>query len=104
MTTTVKLAPGQTAAVSSTISVASGDIKVISIYAGTDVPIPAGVDMKLQRQNAVGNWQDVYAPELGHVVLQPTLLNVVVSGIGEYRVVRPNISVYGVNVGVSEDS
>jgi hypothetical protein len=101
--TTVRLAPGQTAQASTSIIVGSGETKIISIYAGTNVPIPSGVGLHLQRKNAAGNWQEVYAPEFGHVVFNATLLNVSISSVGEYRVLRYDISAYGVDVGVSED-
>ena len=59
--------------------------------------------MKLQRKNIANNWQDVYAPEIGKVVFTANMLNIIISGIGTYRVVREDISAYGVNVGVYED-
>ena len=102
--TVIRLDPGQNEAESDTISVADGETKVISIFTDTDgVAVPSGVDMKLQRKNAADFWQDVYAPALGHVVFTSMLLNVVVTAVGDYRVVRPNITAQGVNVGVSED-
>lgn len=100
---TVRLTPAQTATVSNTITVGSGETKVISIYTDSGVDVPTGVDMKLQRKSASNNWHDVYAPDFGKCVFTNRLMNVVVSAIGDYRVVREDITTYGVNVGVAED-
>lgn len=101
--TTVKLAPAKAAGHSTTTTVGSSETKVLSIYTDSGVPVPIGVDMKLQRKTAADFWQDVYAPDFGKVVFTANLLNVSISSIGDYRVLREDITTYGVNVGVSED-
>jgi hypothetical protein len=93
MATTVILAAGQTAANSTTVTVASGGSATLSIYASAGA-IPQNIGLP------------VYKIEPGPVDSLVTSLTrrdnkVQVTGPGDYYVKREDITAYGTNVGVS---
>lgn len=97
-------APGQTEENSSDIVVDEGATKLLSIYTDEDgVDVPYGVVIKLQKQNVLGFWRDVYSPDFGRVAMRHDLFDLVITSPGTYRLCRPDISAFGVNVGISED-
>lgn len=92
MAQTTPLAAGQAAATSSDIVVAAGASVTIGLF--TDHPsgaVPGRFEYWLMADTPA---QDRRVVDLGKVAPQ------VISGPGTYRVIRPDISANGVNVGV----
>lgn len=96
---TVVLSPGQSAANSSDITVADDPV-VVMAYTDTDVQIPNGILLDLQRKTNINTWVDVYTLEYDKIVFKHHLNLIVLTYAGTYRVTRPNITTYGTNVGV----
>lgn len=88
------LASAQTAATSTDVVVAAGSQVTIGIFATG--AIPAGVQVSV----AV----DTPGDDANATVLNNTRPNTVISGPGTFRAYRPDISAYGVNVGVFTES
>jgi len=84
------LASAQTAATSTDIVVAAGSVATIGIFATG--AIPAGVQVSVR--------VDTPGDDASAGVLNNITPNVVLSGPGTFRAVRPDISSYGVPVGV----
>lgn len=84
------LASAQTAATSSDITVASGTTITFGLFAAAAIPLPVQCVI---RQDSPG--KDMVAGKLNAVNPTATL-----TGPGTFRVYRPNITAYGVNVGV----
>lgn len=84
------LASAQTAAVSSDITVASGTTITFGLFSSAAIPLPVQCVI---RQDSPG--KDMLAGKLTAVSPVHTL-----TGPGTFRVYRPDISAYGVNVGV----
>lgn len=85
------LAAAQTAATSSTVTVASGNVISLGIFA--DSLIPPNVVLYV-KQDTPGTSNNVIA-KLSH-----NFRAITISSPGVYTVTRPNISSGGVNVGV----
>lgn len=84
------LAAAQTAATSSDVTVAAGSVLTVGIFATGD--IPTGVE--------IGVYIDTPGSDLIADVLNFVRPAKVISGPGTFRVVRPNITNYGKDVGV----
>lgn len=96
------LAPEQTPANSSPITVTDTTPKLITIYTDSGVEIPYGVTLVLERLTVAGNYEDVSTAQYGRITLSKDNKSIVINGIGTYRVARPDITAFGVNVGVQE--
>lgn len=102
---TVVLAPGQTAANSSNIVVTSSESQVVAIYTDTDgVTVPPHVTMVVERQTAAGFFEPTSTAGVGTLLLSSASNVIHIVLPGTYRVRRPDISEFGVNVGVSADA
>ncbi|WOS40688.1 hypothetical protein [Xanthomonas rydalmerensis] len=95
MAQTVILAAGQSAASSSTITVASGGVASLSIHAPAGQPIPKNISLPVIM---VIDGTDTAVASLNYI--NP----VVPVGVpGVFRVDRPNITAYGTNITVVAD-
>lgn len=84
------LASAQTAAVSSDITIASGATITLGLFSAAAIPAPVQLVI---RQDSPG--KDMLVGKLSAANPTATL-----TGPGTFRVFRPNIATYGVNVGV----
>lgn len=84
------LASAQTSATSTDVVVAAGDSVTIGLFATGS--IPAGVQVSVR--------VDTPGDDANATVLNNITPNAVISGPGTFRAVRPDITAYGVNVGV----
>ena len=94
MAQTTILAAGQSAATSTDVTVAAGSNATVGIFATGE--IPAGVQISVRI--------DTPGDDAPVAVLNNITPNHVLSGPGVFRVYRPDISSYGVNVGVHSDA
>lgn len=94
------LAPGMTPAVSNEIEVAPGENVVVSIYTDTGEPIPYAISLYLQRKDVLDNFNDLSTLDYGFAALKRDSNMFVITTEGTYRVRRPDILAFGVNVGV----
>lgn len=94
------LAPGQTESYSSEITIGADQEVTIQIYSDNGGGIPYGPTFRLQRKTILNNFEDVATIDMGRVVLKSDLTVLVLSASGTYRVYRPDISAFGVNIGV----
>lgn len=96
------LQPSTIEGASANIIVTEGNSKLISLYTDTGDDIPYGVVLKLQRLTVAGYFENVSTTLHGPVLLKKDNKTVIINGVGTYRVYRPDISEFGVNVGVQE--
>lgn len=96
------LAPAQTPANSSPIVVTENSSKLITIYTDNGTELPYGVTLVLERLTVAGNYEDVSTAQYGRIVLTKDNKSILINGVGTYRVARPDITAFGVNVGVQE--
>lgn len=94
--------PGMTAEVSSTVAVEDGSSKLITLYTVDGTEIPYGIIFALERQTINGFFETVSISGVGRVILSKDSKSVLLTGIGVYRVKRPDISAFEMAVGVQE--
>ncbi len=94
------LSPAQTAADSSTFTVADGDSLLVSIYTDDGLDMPSGAVLSLKRADINGNFINVATAGFGRITFTWGCQQILITSPGTYKVVRPDISVWGVNVGV----
>lgn len=99
----VVLAPGTAEATSVDITVNSGSPVPVSLYTTTGGDIPSGVVCQLLRRTAAGNFMELSTVGIGAIVLTGQSRMLVISTPGVYRVRRPDIAEYVVQVGVETD-
>jgi hypothetical protein len=98
------LAPAQTPANSSVVTVVSGTPAYLALYTDTGVPVPDGVSLDVLRQTLEGSYLPFYIETLGRVTLNSAMTVIELAMPGSYMVKRPNITEFLVNVGVEQDS
>lgn len=98
------MAPGQTAATSTSVTVVSGTPAYLALYTDVGSPVPDGVSFDVLRQTEAGFFVLFYLPVLGRVTLNSEMTVLTLTIPGTYQVVRPNITEFLVNVGVEQDS
>jgi hypothetical protein len=96
------LAPAQFPGPSSEIVVGNDEQVIISIYTDIGGDVPHGPVLRLQREDINGNFMTVATPGYGKIFLSNGCQQVVITTPGTYRVLRPDITAWGVNVGVQE--
>lgn len=94
------LAPGQTPANSSNITVGDGDRIIVAIYITGGGDAPAGPVLRLQRQDINGNFMTVSTPGYGQIFLNRSCQQLIITTPGVYRVNRPDITNWNTNIGV----
>lgn len=94
------LTPGQTQADSSTFTVNDGDSVLVSIYTDTGENMPSGPVLSLKRADINGNFINVSTVGLGRITFTWGCQQLVITSPGTYMVSRPDISPWGVNIGV----
>lgn len=96
------LAPAQTAGPSAEIVVGDDEQVIIGIYTDTGGDIPSGPVLRLQREDINGNFMTVATPGYGRIFLSNGCQQIVITTPGTYRILRPDLTPWGVNVGVQE--
>lgn len=94
------LAAGLTAAYSDTITVADGGSVLVSIYTDTGVNMPSGPVLSLEREDINGNFINVATVGFGRITFTWGCQQLVIDSPGTYRISRPDITVWGIAVGV----
>lgn len=94
------LTPGLAAAESSEITVGNGDSVLVSIYTDDGENMPSGPVLSLKRADINGNFINVATPGFGRITFTWGCQQMVITSPGTYKVSRPDISVWGVNIGV----
>lgn len=96
------LSPGITQANSPNILIGDGEAVVVSIFTNSIIgDVPPGPVLRLQFRTITGGFQTVSTIQYGRVFLLNDCQQVVLSFPGTYRVARPDLSPWGVSVGVS---
>ena len=96
------LAPAQFAAPSAEIVVGDDEEVIIAIYSDVAGDIPSGPVLRLQRKDINNNFMTVATPGYGKIFLSNGCQQIVITTPGTYRILRPNITAWGVNVGVQQ--
>ena len=96
----IVLTPGVSAQASSDIVVSNSNGLPICIYTDDGSEIPYGVILYLQRRTPTGAYADVSTAGYGKIVLTQQCNVFAISIPGVYKVFRPDISEFGVNIGV----
>ncbi len=94
------LSPGQSAQDSATFTVADGASLLVSIYTDDGENMPSGAVLSLKRADINGNFINVATPGFGRITFTWGCQQMVITSPGTYKVTRPDISVWGTNVGV----
>lgn len=94
------LAPGQTAANSSEFSVGDTETVFIAVFTDTGVNVPYGPVLTLQRADINGNFITVATAGYGRISFNSGCQQLTINSPGTYRVARPDITPWEVNVGV----
>lgn len=97
---TVLIEPGLTSTSSQAIEVTDSGGALISLYTQDGEPVPYGVVFYLERLSVAENYQPVKTIEYGQITLKHDVNALLITAPGTYRVVRPDISSFGVPVGV----
>ena len=96
----IVLAPGVSEQASSDIVVTNSNGLPVSIFTDDGSEIPYGAILYLQRLTAAGVYVDVATAGYGKIVLNQQCNLFAISIPGTYKVLRPDISQFGVNIGV----
>lgn len=96
---TIILTPGQTANASDDIVVVSGTPVVITVYTSDGSGIPRGIQLDLQRKTSINTWVDIFTLEYAKIMFKYDMNTLVLNYAGTYRITRPDITSYGVNIG-----
>lgn len=96
----IVLSPGVSAQASLDIVVTNSNGLPISIYTEDGSEIPYGVILYLQRLTPTGTYADVSTAGYGKIVLNQQCNLFAISIPGTYKVYRPDISQFGVSIGV----
>lgn len=96
----ILIAPGVSEAISPDIVVTDTSGTPISIYTADGTSVPYGVVFDLERKNVAGTYQLVRTVEYGAIRLKHDMNMLLITTPGTYRVVRPDITEFGVNVGL----
>lgn len=94
------LDPGLTEEVSSEFTVGDAEQIFIGVFTESGGDLPAGPVLRLQRADINGNFISVSTAGLGLIHLSKNCQQVTITSPGVYRVLRPDISAWGVAVGV----
>ena len=94
------LTPGQTIEDSDTFTVTDGDTILVSIYTDDGNDMPSGPVLSLKRADINGNFINVATPGFGRITFTWGCQQLVITSPGTYKVSRPDISVWGTNIGV----
>lgn len=94
------LSPGQAAQDSATFTVADGASLLVSIYTDDGENMPSGPVLSLKRADINGNFINVATPGFGRITFTWGCQQMVITSPGTYKVSRPDISVWGANIGV----
>lgn len=97
------LDPGLTAANSTDIVVADGAKVLLSIFTDTGGDMPSGPVLSLQRADINGNFINVSTVGYGRITFTWGCQQLTLDTPGTYRVSRPDITVWGVGVGVQSE-
>lgn len=93
---------GTSQAFSNEITVSPGDSILLSIYTDIGVNMPSGPVLSLERQDINGNFINVATVGFGRVTFTWGMQQIVITSPGVYRVNRPDISFWGVSVGIQQ--
>lgn len=96
------LAPAQTDAYSSEITVGDNEQILIGIYTTDGADCPAGPALRLQREDINGNFITVATPGYGKVFFTQGCQQVLITTPGTYRVHRPDITPWETDIGVQQ--
>lgn len=77
---------------------------MVCIYTNADPLQNESPALKIQRRNNSGVFDDAFVSGFGQLILTEKSLCVPISTTGTYRVYRPDISYYGVDMGVQVDN
>lgn len=94
------LTPGLTADESTEITVGDGESVLVSIYTDTGSDMPSGPVLSLKRADINGNFINVATAGFGRITFTWGCQQITITSPGTYKVVRPDITVWGVSVGV----
>lgn len=94
------LAPGVSEAVSGEVEVLDSTGTVVSLYTDNGDPIPADVVLFLERKSITDNFERVATIDYGFIKLKRDCNVIAITTPGTYRIYRPDISNFFVNVGV----
>ncbi|QDJ96374.1 hypothetical protein Xoosp13_188 [Xanthomonas phage Xoo-sp13] len=94
------LSPGQTAANSSEFTVGDTETVFIAVFTDTGANLPSGPVLTLQRADINGNFITVATAGFGRIFFSANCQQLTINSPGTYRVARPDISPWGVNIGV----
>jgi len=94
------LTPGQTAADSAPFTVADGASLLVSIFTDTGSDMPSGPVLSLKRADINGNFINVATAGFGRITFTWGCQRILITSPGTYKVSRPDISVWGANIGV----
>jgi hypothetical protein len=97
------LDPGFTAANSTEFTVADGAKVLLSIFTDTGVNMPSGPVLSLQRADINGNFINVSTVGYGRITFTWGCQQLTLDSPGTYRVSRPDITAWGVAVGVQSE-
>lgn len=97
---TILIEPETFEASSPSISVPDSSGVAISLYTEDGTPVPYGVVFYLERLTVAGIYQPVKTVEYGQVVLKHDVNVLLITTPGTYRVYRPDITNFGVPVGL----
>ena len=100
MMASILITPGVSEQISPDIVVADSSGVAIGIYTEDGNRIPYGVVFDLERKTVAGNYQLVKTIDYGAVRLKYDLNVLLITTPGTYRVVRPDITEFGVNIGL----
>lgn len=96
----VVLTPGVSEQSSADIVVSNNNGLPVSIYTDDGSDIPYGAILYLRRLMPSGDYVDVSTAGYGKIVLNSQCNLFAISIPGTYKVYRPDISNFGVNIGV----
>ena len=99
MTTSI-LHPGKSATISSNFDVDT--TMVVAIYSNNGT-LPTNVWIGLQRKSINGSWIDVENIKLGKLILTKNVSIFQIISPGTYRLIRPDVNAYGVDIGAEID-
>lgn len=94
------LAAGNTDVASSSFTVGEDECVLVSAFTSTGSDLPPGPVLTVQRQDLNGNYITLSTIGYGAVRLMMQCQHVTISMPGTYRVKRPDISMFDVEVGV----
>lgn len=94
------LTPGLEPAVSSEIVVGESEQVIIAVYTDDGRNVGGGPVLTLERADLNGNFMTVSTPGYGRAILGRDSQQMIIASPGTYRVVRPDITPWGILVGI----